>query len=117
MGNHTRYGVRLEPEVHILNHFQYVGGTDNTIPWERAPSAVCDALGLIKLRMKHALNIDANFNEVLSAAYMERQKMAVSRKTLLFAISLGNGAKLMSHCISFIVTLSAASARLLHPFP
>ena len=57
---------------------QYVGGTDNTVPWDRAPSAVCDALGLITHRMRLALGIDANFNEVLSAAYMERQKMAVS---------------------------------------
>lgn len=104
--------MRFKPEVHILNDTQYVGGTDHTVPWERAPSAVCDALELIKLRMKRALDIDANFNEVLSAAYMERQKMAVSKNTLFVATSLGNRAKLLSHCISFIVMLSAASARL-----
>ena len=70
----------MQPEYgdHTLNHIQYVGGTDNTVPWDRAPSAVCDALSLIQTRMKLALGIDAHFNEVLSAAYMERQRMAVS---------------------------------------
>ncbi|KAI0690519.1 hypothetical protein BC835DRAFT_1417729 [Cytidiella melzeri] len=57
--------------------YQYVGGTDNTVPWENAPSAVKHALDLIKLRMSQAkLACRADFNEVLSAAYMERQKMA-----------------------------------------
>ncbi|KAI0766517.1 hypothetical protein BC629DRAFT_1703523 [Irpex lacteus] len=57
--------------------YQYVGGTDNTVSWESAPSAVVHALDLIKLRMKQAgLNCRSDFNEVLSAAYMEKQKMA-----------------------------------------
>ncbi|KAI0730325.1 hypothetical protein C8Q72DRAFT_776282 [Fomitopsis betulina] len=77
---------------------QYVGGTDNTVPWDRAPSAVCDALELIKLRMKHALGIDGQFNEVLSAAYMERQRMAFHSDAerglgpTVASLSLGSGA-------------------------
>lgn len=56
--------------------YQYVGGTDNTVPWDAAPSAVCRALDLIQQRMKDTLNMPSRFNEVLSAAYMEKQKMA-----------------------------------------
>lgn len=36
------------------------------------------ALALIKHRIATALGMDIPFNEVLSAAYMEKQKMAVS---------------------------------------
>ena len=36
------------------------------------------ALALIKHRIATALGKDVPFNEVLSAAYMEKQKMAVS---------------------------------------
>lgn len=46
--------------------------------WEEAPSAVEAARSLINERMKQALNLDYHFNEVLSAGYMEKQKMAVS---------------------------------------
>ncbi|KAI0075119.1 hypothetical protein K474DRAFT_1646966 [Panus rudis PR-1116 ss-1] len=56
--------------------YQYVGGTDNTVPFDNAPTAVLSALDLIKLRMRQALNFDYSFNEVLSAAYMEKQRMA-----------------------------------------
>jgi hypothetical protein len=35
------------------------------------------ARDFIQERAKIALNLDLEFNEVLSAAYMERQKMAV----------------------------------------
>ncbi|EPT04533.1 hypothetical protein FOMPIDRAFT_1156757 [Fomitopsis schrenkii] len=78
--------------------YQYVGGTDNTVSWDRAPSAVCDALELIKLRMKFALNMDGQFNEVLSAAYMERQRMAFHSDAerglgpTVASLSLGSGA-------------------------
>ncbi|KZT66370.1 hypothetical protein DAEQUDRAFT_730349 [Daedalea quercina L-15889] len=78
--------------------YQYVGGTDNTVPWDRAPSAVRDALELIRIRMKMALSMDANFNEVLSAAYMERQKMAFHSDAerglgpTIASLSLGSGA-------------------------
>lgn len=56
---------------------QYVGGADNTVPFEPG-SAVTDALNLIKKRTEQALGHERDFNEVLSAAYMEKQKMAVS---------------------------------------
>ena len=58
--------------------YQYVGGTANTVTWDQAPRAVIGARELILQRMKQALGIDGGFNEVLSAAYMEKQKMAVS---------------------------------------
>ncbi|CCL99096.1 uncharacterized protein FIBRA_01110 [Fibroporia radiculosa] len=56
--------------------YQYVGGTNNTVSWNVAPTAVVQALKLIQQRMKDALNMTSSFNEVLSAAYMEKQKMA-----------------------------------------
>jgi len=56
---------------------QYIGGTGNTIPFDKAPSSVCGALALIEERSRLALRRDVSFNEILSAAYMERQKMAV----------------------------------------
>lgn len=57
-----------------------MGGTANTVPFSEAPSAVLGALDLIKLRIQQA-KVDVGsevFNEVLTAAYMEQQKMAVS---------------------------------------
>ncbi|KJA27877.1 hypothetical protein HYPSUDRAFT_130554, partial [Hypholoma sublateritium FD-334 SS-4] len=56
--------------------YKYVGGDANTVPFNLAPTAVCNARRLIEKRVKQALNIPVIFNEVLSAAYMERQKMA-----------------------------------------
>lgn len=64
--------------------YQYVGGTDNTLPWERAPSAVTAARDFLQERVFAVLNIasrnadkkNVEFNEVLSAAYMQEQKMA-----------------------------------------
>ncbi|KIP11598.1 hypothetical protein PHLGIDRAFT_124740 [Phlebiopsis gigantea 11061_1 CR5-6] len=57
--------------------YQYVGGTANTVPFDEAPTAVTGALDLIKTRISEAhLGFDPNFNEVLTAAYMEEQKMA-----------------------------------------
>ncbi|KAI8993885.1 hypothetical protein BD414DRAFT_480733 [Trametes punicea] len=58
---------------------QYVGGTANTVPFDSAPSAVVKARDLIQERMTSVLPADSGeyvFNEVLSAAYMEKQKMA-----------------------------------------
>jgi hypothetical protein len=60
-----------------LTFRQYVGGTDNTVPFEHAASAVLRALELIKDRAQATLKKRPEFNEILSAAYMERQKMAV----------------------------------------
>ena len=56
---------------------QYVAGTGSTTPFESAPAAVIAALKLIKERSAIALAKTENFNEILSAAYMEKQKMAV----------------------------------------
>jgi len=56
--------------------YQYVGGTANTVPFENAPGAVLKARALIQKRMQQALGKHVEFNEILSAAYMERQKMA-----------------------------------------
>ena len=56
-----------------------MGGTANTVPFDCAPSAVVHALDLIKQRVKEAdIGVPPDFNEVLTAAYMEKQKMAVS---------------------------------------
>ncbi|KAJ4476914.1 hypothetical protein C8J55DRAFT_430861, partial [Lentinula edodes] len=55
---------------------QYVGGTANTLTWEEAPTAVVKAKEFIEERTNLALNKQSEFNEVLSAAYMEKQKMS-----------------------------------------
>ena len=52
--------------------------------WDQAPTAVIGAREVILQRMRQALGIDGSFNEVLSAAYMEKQKMAVSDSIELF---------------------------------
>ncbi|PBK79909.1 hypothetical protein ARMGADRAFT_1172179 [Armillaria gallica] len=58
--------------------YHYVGGTENTVPWDQAPSAVVGARALMQHRIKLALGdtCESEFNEVLSAAYMQKQKMA-----------------------------------------
>ncbi|KAI9067410.1 hypothetical protein FKP32DRAFT_1563809 [Trametes sanguinea] len=59
--------------------YQYVGGTANTVPFDSAPSAVVKARSLIQDRMARVIQAEREqykFNEVLSAAYMEKQKMA-----------------------------------------
>ncbi|KAH9994044.1 hypothetical protein BJV77DRAFT_996606, partial [Russula vinacea] len=56
----------------------YVGGAERTTPLEDGAEAVLGALALIKNRIATALEKEVPFNEVLSAAYMEKQKMAVS---------------------------------------
>ncbi|KAJ7053615.1 hypothetical protein C8F01DRAFT_551631 [Mycena amicta] len=55
--------------------YRYVGGTENTTPFDRAPSAVLRARDLIQKRIQEALDQPQEFNEILSAAYMERQEM------------------------------------------
>ncbi|KAJ7231418.1 hypothetical protein B0H12DRAFT_210099 [Mycena haematopus] len=45
--------------------YQYVGGTDNTVPFDRAPGAVVSARALIQRRILEALGITFTFNEVL----------------------------------------------------
>ncbi|OSD07106.1 hypothetical protein PYCCODRAFT_796026 [Trametes coccinea BRFM310] len=59
--------------------YQYVGGTAKTVPFDSAPSAVVKARSLIQDRMASVVQAEREryeFNEVLSAAYMEKQKMA-----------------------------------------
>ncbi|KAI0655889.1 hypothetical protein C8Q70DRAFT_922757 [Cubamyces menziesii] len=59
--------------------YRYVGGTANTVPFNAAPSAVVKARDLIQDRMNSVIQAEQSqytFNEVLSAAYMEKQKMA-----------------------------------------
>jgi len=62
-----------------LTSKKYIGGTNQTVPFESTSSAVREALVLIEKRIFQAKGFPLRFNEVLSAAYMERQKMAVSR--------------------------------------
>ncbi|KAK0480609.1 hypothetical protein IW261DRAFT_1335221 [Armillaria novae-zelandiae] len=64
--------------VRCLDPYHYVAGTENTIPWDQAPSAVVAARALMQHRIKLALGdtCESEFNEVLSAAYMQKQKMA-----------------------------------------
>ena len=50
---------------------------------DEAPGAVVQALDYIHIRCKEAaIEIGEPFNEVLSAAYMEAQKMSVSQRDL-----------------------------------
>ncbi|KAL1670057.1 hypothetical protein GGF50DRAFT_109790 [Schizophyllum commune] len=67
--------------AHYFSHntgkpYHYVGGGANTTPWEQAPEAVLAARELMHKRIRQALGRQESFNEVLSAAYMESQKMA-----------------------------------------
>lgn len=52
------------------------------MPFEEAPDSVVGALDLIKERVKCVLKKEVDFNEILSNAYMERQKMSVSNDIL-----------------------------------
>jgi len=78
--------------------YQYVGGTDNTVPLDTAPSAVRGALSMIEQRMQHFLGMSSTFNEVLSAAYMEKQTMAFHSDSerglepVVASLSLGSAA-------------------------
>ncbi|TRM69524.1 hypothetical protein BD626DRAFT_563265 [Schizophyllum amplum] len=67
--------------AHYFSHntgkpYHYVGGGANTVPWEAASQAVLGARELMHKRLRQALGRQEVFNEVLSAAYMESQKMA-----------------------------------------
>jgi hypothetical protein len=64
---------------------QYVGGAERTTPLEDGAEAVLGALDLIRHRIATALDKNLTFNEILSAAYMEKQKMAVSSFSTVFA--------------------------------
>jgi len=56
--------------------YQYIGGAERTTALECGAPAVLKALGLIQHRIEKTLGKHNPFNEVLSAAYMEKQKMA-----------------------------------------
>ncbi|KAF9478806.1 hypothetical protein BDN70DRAFT_859395 [Pholiota conissans] len=77
--------------------YKYVGGDANTVPFECAPAA-CQSRDLIQKRIKQALGVSTEFNEVLSVAYMERQKMAfhsddeIGLGPLVASLSLGSPA-------------------------
>ncbi|KAF8904411.1 hypothetical protein CPB84DRAFT_1814416 [Gymnopilus junonius] len=78
--------------------YKYVGGDANTVSFDSAPEAVVKARALIQKRIKQALNVPAEFNEVLSAAYMERQRMSfhsdneVGLGPLVAGLSMGSPA-------------------------
>ncbi|KAF9027015.1 hypothetical protein BDZ89DRAFT_1134444 [Hymenopellis radicata] len=93
--------------THYFSHncgvpYHYVGGTENTVPWDKAPEAVAQARDLIHLRLKKALPDygDYHFNEVLSAAYMEDQSMAFHSDAedgldrIVAGLSMGSPAKM-----------------------
>lgn len=52
--------------------------TNNTVPFDQAPDCVNRALKIITDRASCVLNGRVSFNEILTAAYMERQSMSVS---------------------------------------
>jgi hypothetical protein len=62
----------------LTKRAQYIAQTGNTIPFdEAAPVSVVMARELIRNRARNSLGIDLDFNEVLSAAYLQKQKMSV----------------------------------------
>ncbi|KAI0298518.1 hypothetical protein BC826DRAFT_997790 [Russula brevipes] len=80
--------------------YQYIGGAERTTPLEDGATAVLGALALIKDRIATALGTDIPFNEVLSAAYMEKQKMAFHSDSerglgpVVASLSLGSAAEM-----------------------
>ncbi|KAI9509424.1 hypothetical protein F5148DRAFT_761013 [Russula earlei] len=80
--------------------YQYIGGAERTTPLEDGAKAVLDALALIKDRITTALGRDIPFNEVLSAAYMEKQKMTFHSDSerglgpVVASLSLGSAAEM-----------------------
>ncbi|KAI9442321.1 hypothetical protein H4582DRAFT_1927728 [Lactarius indigo] len=56
--------------------YQYIGGAERTTPLKDGAEAVVGALRLIQHRIETTLGMREDFNEVLSAAYMEKQRMA-----------------------------------------
>ena len=57
--------------------------TNETVPFDKAPRAVIDALDLIKTRPSLALGKPVDFNEALSAGYMEKKSISASIQCLL----------------------------------
>lgn len=59
---------------------QYIGSTNNTVPFNKAEKPVLDALGLINDRRRLLSPNFIPFNELLTAGYMDDQKMSVSEE-------------------------------------
>ncbi|KAF9793414.1 hypothetical protein BJ322DRAFT_996426 [Thelephora terrestris] len=55
--------------------YQYVGAADKTLPFDQCPPCVLQALELIRTRAAIMLGERPPFNELLTAAYMEKQSM------------------------------------------
>jgi hypothetical protein len=78
---------------------QYCGGDGKSIPLEESPKAVQQALAFIKKRASLALGgKEPDLNEVLSAAYLDEQKMTFHSDAekglgpVVSALSLGSSA-------------------------
>ena len=57
------------------NDLQYVGAADKTLPFDECPPCVLRALELVRTRAAIVLGERPAFNELLTAAYMEKQAM------------------------------------------
>ena len=71
------YQVSLSPFCLILHthRLQYVGAADKTLPFDQCPPCVLRALELVRARAAMMLDEPPSFNELLTAAYMEKQAM------------------------------------------
>ncbi|KAH9011931.1 hypothetical protein EDB85DRAFT_1878091, partial [Lactarius pseudohatsudake] len=80
--------------------YQYIGGAERTTPLKDGAPAVLGALHLIQHRIETTLGMREDFNEVLSAAYMEKQKMAFHSDSerglgpVVASLSLGSTAEM-----------------------
>lgn len=71
------YQVSLDSFCLIIciHNLQYVGAADKTLPFDQCPPCVLRALELISARAAIMMGERPTFNELLSAAYMEKQSM------------------------------------------
>ncbi|KAH8978208.1 hypothetical protein EDB83DRAFT_2243118 [Lactarius deliciosus] len=80
--------------------YQYIGGAERTTPLKDGAPAVLGALHMIQHRIETTLGMREDFNEVLSAAYMEKQKMAFHSDSepglgpVVASLSLGSTAEM-----------------------
>ncbi|THH15639.1 hypothetical protein EW146_g4864 [Bondarzewia mesenterica] len=97
--------------------YQYVGSTDNTVPLESACTAVLKSLDLIERRASRVLNSDTHFNEILSAAYMEKQSMSFHSDSerglgpVVASLSLGSAALMHFRLLSKYLKPTAAKTQ------
>ncbi|KAI0762103.1 hypothetical protein BD413DRAFT_484945 [Trametes elegans] len=96
-----------------LTYCKYVGGTDNTMPFAKGLAST-DARNLIQERMQNVMQDECGqyvFNEVLSAAYMEKQQMAGD-------VLIMDGAEIQEYYEHTVVPVNfriAATARYIAP--